>query len=165
MSFEIFTGVHSKKEDIINEFDNYLNSKNNNFFFVYPFSDKNDELLNHLVSELNFKIIDINEQLNNILTIKGNLIHSFNNIIDNLLNESQNSNDKYLIKFNNPILFEPDILEATKKLGEIIWLYNPIFVNESINETFFNYSDYIFILSDDLEESKERIVSEIERII
>jgi len=52
-----------------------------------------------------------------------------------------------------------------QKIGEIIWLYDPLLDNNSNNELFFNNSDYSFILSEDIEESKERIVSELERII
>ncbi|HOV92380.1 MAG TPA: hypothetical protein PLC04_04790 [Candidatus Kapabacteria bacterium] len=165
LSFEMFTGIHSKKEEVINEFDNYLNTKNDNFIFVGSFTDKINELLNHLASELNFKIIDTSEKFNDLIIPQGNLIHTFTNILDRILNEIHTSNDKYLIKFNNPLFYEPDILEMAKKIGEIIWLYDPLLDNNSNNELFFNNSDYSFILSEDIEESKERIVSELERII
>jgi len=165
LSFEMFTGIHSKKEEVINEFDNYLNTKNDNFIFVGSFTDKINELLNHLASELNFKIIDTSEKFNDLIIPQGNLIHTFTNILDRILNEIHTSNDKYLIKFNNPLFYEPDILEMAKKIGEIIWLYDPLLDNNSNNELFFNNSDYSFILSEDIEESKERIVSEFERII
>jgi len=165
LSFEMFTGIHSKKEEVINEFDNYLNTKNDNFIFVGSFTDKINELLNHLASELNFKIIDTSEKFNDLIIPQGNLIHTFTNILDRILNEIHTSNDKYLIKFNNPLFYEPDILEMAKKIGEIIWLYDSLLDNNSNNELFFNNSDYSFILSEDIEESKERIVSELERII
>lgn len=147
LSFEMFTGIHSRKDEIAADFFNQINKKNKNFLFIGSSKSIVNELLNHLAEQLNLNIINSNR-------------------FDEILEKLKKSQGKNLLTLNlDDILIKHNTLELFKEFGNIIWLFDPNSQNEKNADFLFSNSNYIFILSQDIQESKERIVSEIERII
>jgi shikimate dehydrogenase len=165
LSFEMFTGIHSQKEIISNEFYNQIQKKHKDFIFIGSITDDAKEILQFLANQLNFNTIFLSEEINKVNNTKGNLNNeNSSTIIQDLFSKLKKSKDKNLVIFDN-LQDNPYLIEIAKKYGNVIWLLNPDILSTCKNDLLYNNSDFIFMLSSDMNESKERIVSEISRLI
>ncbi len=166
LSFEMFTGIHPQKDGYKEEFLSKPDKKYKNFIFINSSESMGNKLLQQIASELDFYFININEEISKAVTNNENLVNEIESkILQKTNKQIQNSDDKFIISVDNRIISDSNNLELLKGLGSIIWIYDPSYIDKDQNDFNFANSDFVFILSPDIEESKERLISEIERII